>query len=165
MQLSWRHISKKFTWYADQDSPDPDGEQKIHSKTAMYKQRHLSKQIVRITLNTVQDLNLPIDYKGDRVTLHQALACCITSGMGNYRSFVAVCVNNYKDEAQSIIKNLTPLCCEHFGEAVKIWLTPDVWQANTHRVYNRQIQMVEEDVSFKNDDGALLVSYFGDDLG
>ena len=137
MQSPGRHISKIFTWCTDQDSPNPDGEQKIHANITMYKQKHWSDQTVHITLNTIQDLNLRIDYKGDPVTLHQALACYKTSGMGDYclfssinyiqrtGVFVAVCVNDYRDEAQSVIKNLVPLCREHFGKAVKIWFTLD----------------------------------------
>ena len=104
----------------------------MQARIAMYKQKHWSKQIVCITLSIVQDLNLPIEYRGNPVTLHQVLACCRTSGMGDYclfssinyvqqtGAFIAVCVNDYKDEAQSVIDNLIPLCCEHFGEAVKM---------------------------------------------
>ena len=106
-------------------------------------------QIVHITLNTVHHLNLPVDYKGDPVTLRQALTCCRSSGMAGYfllssinyvqrtGEFVAVCHSDYEKEAQSIIDNLIPLCREHFGKEVKIWFMAEAWDNNPHRTYNQ----------------------------
>ena len=126
-------------------------------------------------LNTVQELNLLFDYKGDPVTLQQALASCRTSGMGDYlllysinyvqwtREFVAIYHGEYKEEAQTVIDNLISLCCEHFGKEVKLWFT-EAWDANAHHTYNQQTQTVEEDVAFENNDSVLLTSYFSKDL-
>ena len=95
--------AKFFPWYADRNSPNQDRTQKRLAKIAKYKQMNWTKKIVRITLDTVQYLNLPIEYKGDAVTLHQALTCCRSSRIANYPltssinyvqrtgDFVAVC--------------------------------------------------------------------------
>ena len=137
-----------FPWYADRDSPNLDKDQKHHTKIAIYKEKHWTQKIVQILLNTVQDLNLPIDYKDDVVTLHQALACCRSSGMANYLlfpsisyvqrtgKFVAVCHSDYEEEAQSVINNLISLCHEHFGKEVKIWFKAEAWCDNAHCTYN-----------------------------
>ena len=94
--------------------------------------------MVQITLNIVQDSSLPIEYKGDAITLYQALACHRSSRIADYLlfcsiyyvqrtgEFVAVCHGDYEEEAQSVTDNLITLCCEHFGKEVKIWFTAEV---------------------------------------
>ena len=84
--------------------------------------------------------------------------------MGDFWRFVAVCVNDYKPDAASVLEHLIPLCCKHFGAEVKKWLTPDSWRENAHRSYNQQTQKIEEDIALVNNNWALLVAYFGDNL-
>ena len=148
MQSPRGEICKITPWYVDRDLPNQNVTHRTLAKISMYKQKDWSEQIVRITLDTVQDLDFPIDYNGNHVTLHQALTCCRTSGMGNYclfssinfvsqtGEFIAVCVNDYKEETQPVIKNLFPICRKHFGEVVKIKFTPDTCKANAHRSYD-----------------------------
>ena len=143
---------------------------------ARYKQKSWAKKVVRITLETVHDLHLPIDYLGNQITLHQALVCCRTSAMGDFRLFssvnyipatgecVAVCTSTSEDKANSVIENLIPLCNEHFGPSVKYWFTDEAWQENIHCSYNRQTKMIDEDVVYETSKRALLIAAFGPNL-
>ena len=153
--------AKFFPWYADRDSPNPTREQRNHALIARHKQKSWAKKVVRITLDAVQNLHLPIEHLGNQITLHQALVCCRTSAMGDFRLFssvnyiptigecVAVCTSTSEKEVDSVIENLIPLCREHFGPSVKYWFTDEAWQENIHRSYNRQTQTIDEDVAYK----------------
>ena len=142
--------------FADRDSPNPTREQRLHATIARHKQKNWAKKVVRITLDAVQNLHLPIDYKGNQVTLHQVLICCRTSAMGDFclfssanyipqiGAFIAVGTTTSKLEANLVLENLIPLCREHFGPSVKYWFTDNAWQDIIHRSYNCQTQTIQE---------------------
>ena len=62
--------TKFFPWYADRDSPNPTKLQRTFASMARHKQKSWAKKVVRITLDAVHDLHLPIDHLGNQITLH-----------------------------------------------------------------------------------------------
>ena len=168
--------AKLYPWFADRDSLNPTREQRNHESIARYKQKNWAKKVVRITLDAVQNLHLPIEHLGNQVTLRQALIYCRTSAMGEFCLFssvnyipnlgecIAIWTSTSERETDSVIENLIPLCREHFGPSVKYWFTDEAWQENIHRSYNHQTRTIDEDVAYENSDRALLLSAFGLDL-